>query len=166
MCMLCQIIRPSAKCFYVRVAEHKGRPVILILCLLFSKFCSTPNMKPHAQDTPRTFNSKLNVDKNRACVLCCSQGPRMIPCKFPTKCLRCFSKRRFGSYSVATKPPFDFDQPVWSLPCLLTKCHCDFYDGPTCLKWFLYKMNFTSLRYKILDLDFMSPLARLKRRPV
>ena len=70
------------------------------------------------------------------------KDPRMIPCKFPTKCLRCFQSEDLDHISVATKPPFDFDQPVWSLPCLLTKCHCDFYDGPTCLKWFLYKNEF------------------------
>ena len=60
------------------------------------------------------------------------------------------------SYSVPTS---------WSSSCFLTKCHCDFYDGLTWLKWFLCKMRFTSLSYKILDLDFMSRLAWLKRKP-
>ena len=55
-----------------------------------------------------------------------------------------------------------FDKPAWSSSCHATKCHCDFHDGLTWLKWFLYKMRFTSLSYKILDLDFISGLAWLK----
>ena len=61
------------------------------------------------------------------------------------------------SYSVPTS---------WSSSCFLTKCHCDFYDGLTWLKWFLCKMRFTSLSYKLLDLDFMSWFAWLKWKPL
>ena len=67
--------------------------------------------------------------------------------------------------AFATKCPFDFDEPLWS-SCFLTKCNCDFHDGLTWLKRILYKMWFTSLSYKILDLDFMSRLAWLKWKPL
>ena len=59
-----------------------------------------------------------------------------------------------------------FDKPAWSSSCHATKCHCDFHDGLTWLKWLLYKMRFTSLSYKILDLDFISGLAWLKWKPL
>ena len=59
-----------------------------------------------------------------------------------------------------------FDKPAWSSSCHATKCHCDFHDGLTWLKWLLYKMRFTSLSHKILDLDFISGLAWLKWKPL
>ena len=59
-----------------------------------------------------------------------------------------------------------FDKPAWSSSCHATKCHCDFHDGLTWLKWLLYTMRFTSLSHKILDLDFISGLACLKWKPL
>ena len=96
----------------------------------------------------------------------CFEKPFIEGHTFLTKCLCCFSKPRFGPCSFATKCPFDFDKPLWSSWGFLTKCHCDFHNGLTWLKWFRYKMRFTSLSYKILDLDFMSRLAWLKWKPL
>ena len=59
-----------------------------------------------------------------------------------------------------------FDKPAWSSSCHATKCHCDFHEGLTWLKWLLYKTRFTSLNYKILGLDFISGLAWLKWKPL
>ena len=61
---------------------------------------------------------------------------------------------------------FWYDKLWWSSSCHATKSLCDFHDGLTWLKQLLYKMRFTSLSYKILDLDFMSRLAWLKWKPL
>ena len=61
-------------------------------------------MKPHAQDTPRNFNSKLNVDKNRACVLCCSQGPRNDTMQIPNKMPSLFFKAKIWIILLLQNP--------------------------------------------------------------
>ena len=86
---------------------------------------------------------------------------RMLSSIFPQHSLSYKMSLRFQQlYHTRTYIPFD--KPAWSSSCHATKCHCDFHDGLTWLKWLLYKMIFTSLSYKILDLDFISGLAWLK----
>ena len=58
------------------------------------------------------------------------------------------------------------DKPAGSSSCHATKRHCDSHDALTWLKWLLYQMRFTSLSYKVLDLDFISGLAWLTWKPL
>ena len=97
---------------------------------------------------------------------CCEENLHRAAHTFLTTCFCCFSNPRFGPYHFASKCPFDFDTPFRSSPYFLSQFHCDSYDSLTCLTWCPYTTGFTSLGYRIFDLDSMSPLATLKWRPL